>query len=223
VRPLLVAVGTAFAVVGAGVIVGILSPGEGPQVSRSSSASVDGLTGGSWRPFVLPAVASDPATLSLDWSATTGFLNVPADVNVSLYAAQMCPPATEPCVVPPLLANWNGSGPGHWGTSGSSGSLYMLFITCDGGSNVSVNFTASLVEQYRDGASWLPTVPFAITMVGGGLLTGVGAVALYLGLFLPAGVYTPIEELDGPEYPQDLELGEDSAGPPEPPRPGRPG
>ena len=219
----LVAVGTAFAVVGAAVIVGILDPGDNPTVTRTSSATVDGLAGGSWRPFVLPAYASDPASVTVQWYATTGLLNVPAQVNVSLYAARMCPGA-EPCAELPALAAWNGSGPGLWSTSGTSGPMYMLFVDCVGGNNVSVNFTATLVEQYRAGARSLPLVPFAFTMVGGGLLTGVGAVALYLGLFLPAGVYAPLDPPDpaddGPEDPSDRTAG---AGAPEPPGPEGPG
>jgi hypothetical protein len=217
----LVAVGTAFAVVGAAVIVGVLLPGDGPTVTRTSSAAADGMAGGSWRPFVLPAYASDPASVLVQWYATTGLLDLPAQVNVSLYAGRICPPAIEPCAVLPALAVWNGSGPGHWSASGTTGSMYMLFVTCLGGSGVSVNFTATLVEQYPVSARPLPMLPFAITIVGGGLLVGVGAVGLYLGLFLPEGVYAPLD----PVGPADAGPGphDAGAGTPKPPGPGAPG
>ena len=217
----LVAVGAAFAVVGAAVIVGVLLPGDEPTVTSTSSAAADGMAGGSWRPFVLPAYASDPASVLVQWYATTGLLDLPAQVNVSLYAGRSCPPATEPCAVLPALAVWNGSGPGHWSASGTTGSMYMLYVTCLGGSGVSVNFTATLVEHYQASLRPLPMLPFAFTIVGGGLLAGVGAVALYLGLFLPEGVYAPLEPVDA--GPGQRGAGAGAPKPPGPETPGRPG
>jgi len=224
VRTGLVAVGAAFAVVGAAVIVGVLYPGDEPTVTRTSSATADGMAGGSWRPFVLPAYASDPASVLVQWYATTGLLDLPAQVNVSLYAGRMCPPATEPCPELPALAVWNGSGPGHWSASGTTGSMYLLLVTCLGGSGVSVNFTATLVEQYLVSSRPLPMLPFAFTIIGGGLLAGVGAVALYLGLFLPEGVYAPLDPV-GPAdgEPDQYGAGAGASKPSGPGAPGRPG
>ena len=217
----LVAVGTAFAVVGAAVIVGITYPSDIPTVTRSSSASVEGLSGGDWKPFVLLASTSDPATLTLSWSATAGPADDQTHVNVSLYSAHPCPPATEPCASDPALMTWNSTGLGHWSDSRAAGSLYLLFVDVFGPTNISVNFTATFTEQYRVGPIALPIVPFTVTMVGGGLLTGMGAVALYLGLFLPAGVYPawdepgpPDDEL-GPRPPDEIDRSE-------PPRRGGP-
>lgn len=195
----LVAVGTAFSVVGAAVIVGVLTPLNGPTVARSSSADLDDLNGGNWRPLVLPASPTQPATLSLDWYATPDQPGSTGLVDVSLFAAYPCPPATEPCVDDPALAAWNGTGAGHWSSTGRSGSMYLLYVDALGPSNDSVSFSATLVEQYPSGTHLLPMLPFAVTMVGGGLLMGVGAVALYLGLFLPAGVYAPPDAAPVPD------------------------
>ena len=194
----LVAVGAAFSVVGAAVIVGILYPGDDPTVSRSSLADADGLAKGDWKPFVLPASASSPATVTLTWVASTGDLLTPAAVNVSFYSAHACPPAADPCLDSPVLASWTDQAAGRWSASGGSGSLYVLYVDVSGSSNSTVNFSATFAEQYRTGPMPLPMLAFSFTMVGGGLLTGVGAVALYLGLFLPAGVYAPSSAL-GPE------------------------
>jgi hypothetical protein len=221
VRVGLVAVGTAFAVVGAAVIVGITYPSDIPTVTRSSSASVVGLSGGEWKPFVLPAFTSDPATLTLSWSATAGPADDQTHVNVSLYSAYQCPPATEPCHSDPAIMTWNGTGLGRWSDSRAAGSLYLLFVDVFGPDNSTVNFTATFTEQYRVGPLALPIVPFTVTMVGGGLLTGIGAVALYLGLFLPRGVYAawdepePLDDDLALHRPADVDR-------PEPPRRGGP-
>ncbi len=191
-RPGLVAVGAAFAIVGAAVIVGVLYPGDDPAVVRSSAAEVDGLTSGAWRPFVLPSTPRAPFALTLTWASNGPAPNATSDVNVSLYPAQPCPPATEPCVDPPVLASWTLRASGQWSGPGTDEPEYLLFVNAPDSRNVSINFSATFLEQYRAGTQTLPTVPLALTIVGGGLLAGVGAVALYLGLFLPSGVYDPL-------------------------------
>lgn len=202
-RPGLIAVGVAFALVGAGVILGILYPGNNPTLQRSGSADVAGLSGGNWRSFLLPATASNPATLTLSWSASS-----PA--NVSWYEARTCstPPGT--CIIAPALRLWIANVSGHWSATGDAGALYELWVYAAGGHNVSLNFTATFTEQYHAGKLTLPPIPFAITMVGGSLLAGIGAVALYLGLFLPTGVYGPF---DAPPPDEGPDGSDDGPGP----------
>ena len=192
--------GAAFALVGAAVTVAVLYPGDDPTVARSDAAGVDGLTSGAWRPFVVSG-APHLLTLSLSWTATGPAPNATADVNVSLYAAYPCPPATEPCVQTPTLVSWTLKSTGGWSGPGTDEPEYLLFVSAPDMRNVSVNFTATLVEQYRLQMQPLPSVPLLVTILGGGLLAGVGAVAVYLGLFLPAGVYGPAagEDLDPDE------------------------
>ena len=211
VRPGLVAVGVAFALVGAAVIVGILYPGDIPTVERSSSDKVANLTGSDWRSLAVPATASSPATLTFNWSAS-------APVNVTWYSAYPCTPAPHTCVTSPPLWTWIENVSGHWGATGTAGALYEFEVEAAGGPNASVNFSATFTEEYRAGQRTLPPLPFAVTMVGGSLLAGVGAVALYLGLFLPAEVYAPPE----PEPPPDVGPvpREDAPAPTGPERPG---
>lgn len=191
------AVGAAFAVVGAAVLVGVLTPGDNPTVSRTNVADVQGLSPGTWRPVALPATAASSASLTLNWYATTGKPGTLASVNVSLYAAHACPPSTIPCEDQPALRYWNGTSAGLWQRTGSAGSMYLLYVDAPGNQNVSDNVSATFVEQYHLSNLPLPLIPFAIVLVGGGLLAGVGAVGLYLGLFLPSGVYdAPAEGSD---------------------------
>lgn len=192
----LVAVGAAFAVVGAAVIVGVLYPGDHPSDVRTSLADVNGLSPGSWRQFVLSATPSHSATVTLNWTATTGNPSTLASVNVSLYTGGPCPASPGTCAVNPALYNWIGENGGHWTGSGAVVSSYVLYVDDPADQKVSDNFTATFVEQYVLGGLPLPMIPFAVTMLGGGLLAGVGAVALYLGVFLPSGVYDAPPEWD---------------------------
>ncbi len=189
----LVAVGAAFSVIGAAIIVGILYPTNEPTIARSSSTDAQGMDNGSWGAFVLTGYSSHAATVAVNWSAVSGNPRVPAALNVTLYAAHLCPPQTTPCEVLPMLASWNGS-VGHWSSSGVAQSLYLVDVVANGAGNVSIRFSATLAEQSRATGPLLPTVPFAVTMIGGGLLLGVGSVAVYLGLFLPSGVYDDLPE-----------------------------
>jgi hypothetical protein len=218
VRTGLVAVGTAFSVVGAAVIVGILYPGDDSTQTRVTTAGVDGLNGGNWKPFILPTSSSSRASLTLSWSASSGDAGAVSRLDVSLYSAYPCPSPTGACLDDPPLHVWNGTGTGHWNASGA-GSMYVLYVDLEGASNLSANFTATFVETYATSVLPLPMLPFMITMVGGGLLTGVGAVGLYLGLFLPPGVYDRPDpyvpgELDPvPEGPDPADEPPDGSGP----------
>jgi hypothetical protein len=200
----LVVVGAAFSVIGAAIIVGILFPTNEPTTVRSSSTDAQGVDNGTWGAFVLSGYASRSATVAFNWSAVSANPRVPPAMTVALYAARPCPPQSSPCEVLPVLASWNGS-VGRWSSSGGAQALYLLNVSANGAGNVSLRLSATLVEQYRATGPLLPTIPFAVTMVGAGLLLGVGSVAVYLGLFLPGGVYADLpDDLppdDGPPDP----------------------
>ncbi len=189
-RPGLVAVGAAFLLVGVAVTVGLLNPGNDPTVERTGSAAVPMLPAGEWRPLCFAATASQAATLSLSWAST-------APANVSLYAVGTpCPTATT---TGPPLWSWSRALGGSDTATVAASSEYEIIVTAPGGGSAPLNFSASFDEHYRTGALTLPLVPFVVTMVGASMLTGMGAVALYLGLFLPSGVYGP---LDAEPYPE---------------------
>jgi hypothetical protein len=196
------AVGSAFLIVGAAVIVGLLNPGYDPSVERSGSGEVPLLPAGDWRPLCFPATASGAAALSLSWSASSL-------VNVSLYAVS--PPCPTATVSGPPLWTWQDAIGGSKAATVPTASWYELVVTAPGGSGPPVNFTASLNERYRIGTLTLPLVPFLLTMVGASMLAGMGAVALYLGLFLPSGVFSPLE---GEPTPPDDEVGPPPGAPP---------
>lgn len=181
-RPGLVAVGAAFALVGAGVILAVLWAPDAPSVTRSHGTVVDSLAPGDWRQFTVPATASSSAQLSIQWTASDA-------VVVDWYYLYHCTnSSTGWC--PPFqpIVSWFGNTSGNWSYSGGAAAYYLLYVQDD--SNAPVNFSATFVEHYRPSTLTLEPLPLAVVLAGGSLLTGTGAVGLYLGLFLPPGVYS---------------------------------
>lgn len=210
----LVAVGTAFALIGAAVIVAVVLPSDQPTLTRSTSDAVDHLANGDWRTLNISASSSSQATMTLAWMAT-------GDVNVSWYRTEPCSTPPHQCVLVPPLMSWSSAKAGHWSSSGTAGSTYLLYVEAT--PSAGVNFSAEFDEHYRTSELALTPIPFAVTLLGGSLLTGMGGVALYLGLFLPSGVYGPLgEQSPAPDDPPEGPPGQDPSGTGEPAGPGRP-
>jgi len=190
VRVGLVVVGAAIALVGAGVIVAIIDPGDNPPLDRMSAADVQDLSTGNWRTFVMHTTPANRATLSLSWSAT-------APASVRLYALYSCSEPPGYCPESPAIETWPGGLNGSWSASGAVGSEYELWVEPTSLTNVTLNFTAAFSETYHNGPLSLPLYAFLVTLSGGAVLAGIGGVVLYLGLFLPAGVYRPLDEPAG--------------------------
>ncbi len=211
-RPGLVAVGAAFALVGAGVIVAVLWAPDAPMVSRTHSAVVDSLAPGDWRQFTLSAVTSSSAELSVRWTASH-------PVVVDLYYLFSCTnSSTGWC--PPFspIVSWFGNTSGNWTYNGSVVAYYLLYV--QGASNLSANFSSTFTEHYRPNTLTLEPLPLAMVLAGGSLLTGVGAVGIYLGLFLPTGVYSPLGGLPPDEPWREDDLGPEDLDTPVGPPPG---
>jgi hypothetical protein len=209
VRTGLIAVGAAFAVVGAGVIAAMTMTVPGPTATRTGDADVNQLAAGQARTMMMSAVATGAGSVSLSWWSST-------PMQVAWYAAVACKSSdgTGWCLLGGPLANWTKTPNGDWSREGSVSGLYCLWIEDPG--NVSANFSASLVESYPTLTHVLPIVPLLWTMGGGSLLVGVGGMAVYLGIFLPSGVYSvplpaPRAPAGGPEGP-----GRDEREPPAP-------
>ncbi len=216
-RPGLVAVGGAFAAVGIAVIVVGIMPVTSPPLTRTGTAAVSDLAGGDTRSFYLVATSVSSAEMAVNWTATSAMV-------VSWYATTACSTPPNWCAVSPALDSWTNVRSGRWSASGDAGSRYLLYVETEppagGAPATSANFSATFTEHYQILSRVALSVPFLLTMSAGGLLAGVGAVALYLGLFLPSGVYG--DELDD-EFGPDDEAGTPPAGPSgAPPRPPNP-
>ncbi len=203
------ALGAALALVGAGVVIVVTSTGNIPTVSRTSLATIDQLASDDWRLDVVPATVADPATLALGWNAS-------GPIDVSWYVAVRCnSPLTPWCLQIPALFTWNGSKTGSWSHSGAAAAYYGLLVESPPGAHPPVNFTAVFEEQYRSGPLTMPFWPLVIAMAGGSLLAGIGAVAVYLGIFLPSGTYPRLPDrerfpdtgLDDPDLEEPTDAG----------------
>jgi hypothetical protein len=190
-----VAIGVVFAILGGAVLVAVIDPADDPAVTRNSNIAIDALPAGSWRTFNITATSASPATVSITWNSTGAVL-------VSWYAAGPCATPPHVCAELPALSTW---GPpersGSWTATGASGSAYILYVETS--PSAPVNFSAFFAEHYRTSQLSLPIVPFAITLAGGAILVGVGGVLLYLGLFLPSGVYASYDEPDDAREPPE--------------------
>jgi hypothetical protein len=183
-RPGLVAVGAAFAIVGAGVIASVLWTADAPTVERNGSVAANNIAPGNWTEFTLPATSSSSASLQLHWSAT-------GSVDVSWILTFSCVSPLGWCPEPTPAANWSSVRGGNWTHTGTAVALYVLYV--QDATNVPINFTGTFVEKYRPAPLALSPLPLAVVITGGSLLLGTGAVAVYLGIFLPSGIYSPID------------------------------
>lgn len=185
-RPGLVAVGAAFVLVGAGLIVAVLWPANAPEVQRNGSVAIESLNPGNFTVVTVPANVASAASISLRWSAT-------AAVDVDWFLTFPCQSATGWCYEPQPAASWSSATSGTWTHSGAAPALYVLYV--QNAVTTPVNVSASFVENYHPSPLALPLLPLALVLTGGSLLLGTGAVALYLGMFLPAGIFSPLDRM----------------------------
>jgi len=192
VRTGLVVVGIAFLVLaGATVTVVNLLPSTTEVQDRSSLVPQPFSADGSGA-ALLPGADSASGSFTLRWSST-------AAVSVWVYRAPGCERVSNACASGPAVANWTRALSGTWSTTGAVAFPFML-VWAGGGSGAG-NISASGVQNIQ------VKTPMALvdTLVidGAAIALGiVGAVALFLGLFLRGGVYperrpTPASAPDG--------------------------
>jgi hypothetical protein len=179
VRPGLVVVGVVFAIVGGALFTSFyFASSSTPSDARSSSVALD-LSANQSLPWTFTAIGSGTATFTLAWTATGG-------VNVSFAKSAPCSTtSTGLCPVAPPLVSWTGSVHGRWTGNGPSGTTYL--VTVGDAAGRALVFNATLSESYA-GPGFSTTI-WILIIVGSILLLGTGAIGVFLGLFLPSGVY----------------------------------
>jgi hypothetical protein len=190
VRLGLVVIGLAFVVVGGGLVISFFAFSTGgPPGYLSRTISASQMTPSQSQTWSLDAVASANGVLSLSWASS-------GRVNVSLWKGAGCTNFPGICPVGPPIASWVTDLSGQWKNTGSVTWYYILTVTAQG---VSVaNFNATLSESYSGSPFGLGTTNLILVTVGSVLLLGTGAVGVFLGLFLPGGVYQDRREpIDG--------------------------
>lgn len=194
----LVALGIVLAVLGATALVAVVLPSDDPWQSHDATGAIVDLPAGETKTVFLPAEAAGHATLTFSWTADQVAV-------VELFATKPC--STGACAITPALETWPGGKSARWSASGSSAAEYEVSVEAWPTDPDPANFSGVLSESYRASDLALPLVPFALVLAAGATLTGIGGVILYLGLFLPAGVYGPLDAPPEGEYGPDEEGG----------------
>lgn len=176
------AVGLAFAVVGAGLITSFyVFSGVGPNQTIESTVTASSLELNRTESWSLFPIATDSGKLTLSWYAN-------AFANVSFWPAKRCPSGTSLCPTGAAVATWPSNLSGTYENHGRVASGYVLRVT-----NVdlvsTLDFNATLAESYTGNPSTFSPATWVLITVGATLLLGTGAIGIFLGLFLPSGVY----------------------------------
>lgn len=175
--------GVAVALVGAGVLLVAISLSSGISGSIVEGVSAPIIAANSNYYHVIPSSPQKSAAVIFAWSSTRS-------VQVSLYVAGGCPNGTLDYVCPNgnALAHW-WSDTGTWSWTGSVSEPWILAVDNPNSSVASLNGT--LVESYPAPNAFSSGINFVVLLVGSILLIGIGALALFLGLFLRGGIYQP--------------------------------
>jgi hypothetical protein len=195
VRTGLLIAGVAVAVIGAGVLLASLTFATGPTYSQFDPVTVPSIPGHTYYEQQLVGVNESSASVTLTWAASNKLV-------VSVYPAVHCPHNTGVCPSGTAVATW-------WADSGrfsATGSLaFPLFLNLSNANSTATSFSATFVETYTANALTNPTWNLFLPLIGAVVLCVIGGVAIFLGLFLPTGVYAG--ENPPPLDPEDDELG----------------
>jgi hypothetical protein len=198
VRAGLFVAGAAVAIIGAGVLVAALTFATGPTVTQFDPVTVASLPGHSSYSPELDGVNQSSATTHVVWASSQSLL-------VTIYSAVPCPQNKGVCPSSQAMQSW-------WDNSGSwsaTGSLsFPLFLNITNPNATPVTFSGSLVETYTTSALSNPTWALFLPLIGAIVLIAIGGVGIFLGMFLPQGVYSGAGR-GGPGYD---DLGEDDLG-----------
>lgn len=194
--------GAAVAIIGAGVLVATLTFSTGPAHMVFDPVSVSSLPGHSFYTPQLEGSNVSSGSTHLTWASSGSLL-------VAIYPAVPCPDGTSECAAGNALASW-------WANSGSwsaSGPLsFPLFLNITNPNGTPVTFSGALVETYTTSALSDPTWGLFVPLIGAVVLIAIGGVGIFLGLFLPEGIYTPprtppsgYDDLDEEEVEDELD------------------
>jgi hypothetical protein len=212
VRTGLLAAGVAVAVIGVGVLFASLSFSTGPTVTQYDPIEVSALQGHAYYTQELGGSNQSSANVDLTWASSQ-------KLTVSVYQAVSCPGLNGVCPSGSALVDWYGDS-GHWSWSGSLS--FPLFLNLSNPNASPVAFAGTLLETYATSSLANPGWNLFLPLIGAAVLIAIGGVAVFLGLFLPKGVYSgdsspgPYREEEDDDL-DDLGSGplEEDEGPPE--------
>jgi len=185
VRPGLVFIGTAIGVIGAGLIVTLFFLSSGALTTNRTSFENPGLSGHSTWVEVATRSTSAKATVAVSWTASE-------PVNVTLVPAQACSSMLGYCPAGPPVFNWTLQTSGQGTDPSASASGYLVSVV---NPNTAVARATAVVSVTENPGSSLPDWGYILIAAGGVTLIAIGGIAIFLGLFLPSGVYQNPDQL----------------------------
>jgi hypothetical protein len=198
VRPWLVVLGSIIAVIGVGLVISLFLLLGGTVTTGQFRIDNPAIGPHSNWVEVVSRPISTQSSVSISWTTT-------APANVTLTPAAPCSSVLGVCPTGPPVLNWTlvQSGKG----TGASGNVsqYLLEVRNPGASTIA--FTGVVSVNYNPNPP-LPVWSLGLILVAGIILLAIGGIAVFLGLFLPTGVY---------DEPEDPSLGPFEPPPPEPP------
>jgi hypothetical protein len=204
VRPGLALVGTVLLVLALAAVVLVTFNSEGEHTVQQVWTIPNGSLPGNGTEFALlqgANVSSGELTVSWEGSVPTG---------VRLYEAPGCRIAAPTCIQGPAAHTWPASRAGTWSTSGALVFPYLVVWNTSSPVPGSWGFTAvESVTTSLAPAFWEEAVLYATAAA----LAIVGAMALFLGLFLRGGAFAGPARLVSRSADDVREI----AGPPRPP------
>jgi hypothetical protein len=177
VRPWLVGIGTALIVVGVGTFALLLSL---PPTTVTTIHTFQGEVGAhNFDGFPLWLQNTSQGSLELSWTSAQ-------PLTFALYHPEVCShfPA---CPLGTPVVTWISMVSGYWSASGGLSFPYLLNVTNTADSAVA--FLAAFTESVTVHTGLIPPVTELFVYTGGAILTVLGALAVFLGLFLRGGVY----------------------------------
>ena len=173
-------VGSVIALLGVGLLITLFFLGGGPTVTGQVSIQDEGVNPhGNYSEVVSPS-SSVAGSIALAWSAS-------GPANVTFTAAVPCHYSAGYCPSGAPVLSWTQNDSGKGTDASVHSSVYILEVTNPG--DGLLTFSA-LVTVTFNAPPPIPPWGWGLIAGGGVVLLGIGGVATFLGLFLPAGVYS---------------------------------
>ncbi len=178
-RPGLVAIGIGLLVLGGAVVVAVFEGTEAGPGQSTHYVTIVLPSGENASAFVWGLNGSGVA-FSLSWHAS-------GKVDAVLSAPSGCGPDPSHCSQGPVLVRWPaGTAAGAWSTSSPPSFPWLLRIVDPGPISVQVDVTTTAARAPVPApVAWA----YDIFLVAGAALAAIGALSLFLGLFLRGGIY----------------------------------
>lgn len=208
----LLVVGIGVAIVGATFIATLVSLPPPPSQISASTLQV---------PYVLDHSTTTSKIVPAAVASASVYFSWVSDypIAVSLYDRLPCAPGNQSCTPTLPLASWAQNSSGDWNSSSSIDLPVYVVLTNNGSTPATVSGT--VVATYVPSTPYLPTWSLIALVTGTLVLLAIGGVAIFLGLFLRAGVYSrrpaavPDSIAEDDRFLEQLDDSEETIGPDE--------